>query len=94
MAIYRGSRYENSLVDFVATNDSQEALPVVFYSFTNFGLSSFIEYTVLQDERLDQIAYKFYRNTDLWWLLPEFNPSIKDTLTIPAGTILKIITNV
>jgi hypothetical protein len=94
MAIYRGSRYDNALVDFVTTEVNGDALPVVLYEFSTFGVIQYVEHTIIEDERLDQIANKFYKNSKLWWLIPELNPQIKDTLTIPAGTKVKILLNV
>lgn len=94
MTIYRGSRYENSVVDFVSTRSDGDALPIVFYEFSQQGLVPYLEYTVVEGERLDQIADKFYKRASLWWLIPEFNPQIKDTLDVPAGTVLRILLNV
>lgn len=94
MSIYRGSRYEDSVVDYVITETNGDALPVVFYEFSSFGFIQYVEHTLLEDERLDQIANRFYKNPKLWWLIPEINPQIKDTLTIPAGTKVKILLNV
>lgn len=94
MAIYRGSRYETSTVDFVSTEVGGDMLPVVFYEFSYIGLAQYLEHTTVEGERLDQIANKYYKNPKLWWLIPEFNPQITDTLYLPAGTKVKILLNV
>lgn len=94
MAIYRGSRYEDSVVDFVVFEENGDALPVVFYEFTQFGFVPFIEHTVEDGDRLDQLADKYYKTPGLWWLIPEFNPQVKDTLNLVPGTVLRILINV
>ena len=94
MAIYRGSRYESSVVDFIVLEPNGDALPVVFYEFSEFGFVPFIEHRVEEGERLDQISNKYYKTPNLWWLIPEFNPQIKDTVSVPAGTIVRILLNV
>jgi nucleoid-associated protein YgaU len=93
MAIFRGSRYEDSVVDFVTTVIDGDALPIVFYEFSNFGVSGYIEYTVVEGDRLDQLATKFYKSPMLWWLIPEFNPTVQDTLDLIPGLKLKILLN-
>ena len=93
MAIFRGSRYEDSVVDFVTTVVDGDALPVVFYEFGVFGVSTFIEYTVAEGDRLDALATKFYKSPLKWWLIPEFNPNIQDTLNLTPGLKLKVLLN-
>jgi hypothetical protein len=90
MTIYLGSRYENSVVDFVATGGDDTAAPVVFYSFADIGRISYSEYIWRYGDRLDQIAWKFYRQPESWWLIAYYNPQIKDFFNIPEGTVVKI----
>lgn len=94
MAIYRGSRYEDSVVDFIVIEPNGDALPVVLYEFKEFGLVPYLEYVVEDGDRLDQLAVKFYKSPELWWLIPEFNPQVKDTLNLVPGTKLRILINV
>lgn len=90
MTIYLGSRYENSVVDFVAYNTPESAAPVVFYSFTDIGRISYNEYVWKEGDRLDQLAVSFYRYPEAWWIIAEYNPQITDPTNIPAGTVLRI----
>ena len=41
--------------------------------------------------RIDLIAWKYYRDVSLWWIIAEFN-SISNPLEIPIGTTLRIPT--
>lgn len=90
MSIYQGSRYEYSTVDFVSVVPDGDENPIVFYEFADLNTFSYNEYEVKQGDRLDHISYNFYRKTDLWWYILDFNPEITDPSNIPAGTIVRI----
>jgi hypothetical protein len=90
MTIYKGSRYEYSTIDFVSKTLSGDANPIVFYGMSSFNKMTYYEHTYVQGERLDQIAYKYYKNPGYWWIIPEFNPQISDFTNIETGTVLKI----
>ncbi len=40
-------------------------------------------------KRIDLIAWKYYRDVRLWWVIAEFN-DINNPLEIPTGTTLRI----
>jgi hypothetical protein len=90
MAIYRGSRYEYSTVDFFSTTVDGDEKAVVFYDFSNLGYVKYWNHQYIQGERLDQIAYKYYQKPEYWWIIPEYNPEITDLNNITPGTILRI----
>ena len=41
-------------------------------------------------ERLDKLAYTFYEDTTLWWVIAAANGIGKGTLVIPANTNIRI----
>jgi hypothetical protein len=90
MSIYQGSRYEYSIVDFVAVVPDGDQNPVVFYEFSDIGALKYTEYTWKDRDRLDLVSYEFYRRTDLWWVILDNNPEVVDPSNIPAGTVLRI----
>jgi hypothetical protein len=90
MAIYKGSRYEYSTVDYFSPNIDKDDNVVVFYEFSQIGLVEYWEHTYVQGERLDQIAYKYYKRPGYWWIIPEYNPKLTNLTTITPGTILRI----
>lgn len=45
--------------------------------------------SVGEEGRLDLIAYQYYKNPTLWWVIAYFN-NIIDPFEVPAGTVLKI----
>jgi hypothetical protein len=90
MSIYKGSRYEYSTIDYFKTTEDGAEKPYVLYQFSNLGLVNYWEHVYKQGERLDQIAFKYYSRPEYWWIIPEYNPQIKDVSRIEPGTILKI----
>lgn len=50
---------------------------------------SFHVVTDADSKRIDLIAWKYYRDVNLWWVIAEIN-NIINPLHIPAGTILRI----
>lgn len=47
--------------------------------------------TDTDSKRIDLIAWKYYRDVSLWWVIAEFN-NIINPLEIPVGTTLRIPT--
>ena len=45
--------------------------------------------TDADSKRIDLIAWKYYRDVSLWWVIAEFN-NIFNPLEIPTGTTLRI----
>lgn len=90
MSIFKGSRYEYSTIDYVATDASLVEEPIVLYTASDLGLTSYWEHTYVQGERLDSIANKYYKNPKYWWLIVEYNPEITDFIDITPGKILRV----
>lgn len=90
MTIRLGSRYENSVVDFVARFPDADANPVVFYAFSELGQVTYTEYTFKRGDRLDTLATEFYGNPRFWWIIAEYNPEVEDIQNITPGTVLRI----
>jgi len=44
----------------------------------------------IQGDRLDNLAYKFYEDSRLWWILARANYLGKGDMEIPIGTQLRI----
>lgn len=88
--IYQNSRYYSQPVDYVAFVENGDELPIVFYEFDELGQVTWSEHTYQAGERLDSLAYHYYGRTDLWWVIPEYNPEIVDFTNIIPGTVLRI----
>lgn len=48
-------------------------------------------YVVVQEgDRLDSIAYEYYENPSLWWIISSANQIHNPSFTVEPGTILRI----
>jgi hypothetical protein len=88
--IYQNSRYYTQLIDYVSFTQDGNSNPIVFYEFDVIGKISWWEHTYNQNERLEQLAYQYYKRPDYWWIIPEYNPEIVDFTNIAPGTIIRI----
>ena len=43
-----------------------------------------------QGDRLDSLAYKYYDNSRLWWIIARANGIGKGDLSVPIGTQIRI----
>lgn len=50
---------------------------------------SFHEISAKEENRIDLIAYQYYQNSKLWWVLVVAN-DIRDPLTLEVGKVLRI----
>ena len=41
-------------------------------------------------DRVELVAYQFYGNVNLWWLIAEANAVGKGSFALPVGTLLRI----
>lgn len=90
MSIYQGSRYEYSVVDFVSIAQDADANAIVFYEVEDIGTISYREHIYRQGERIDNIAFDYYQDPALWWIILDANPEIEDPTNIKAGTVIRI----
>jgi nucleoid-associated protein YgaU len=90
MSIFQGSRYEFSVVDFVSVSEDADANAVVFYEVEDIGVITYKEHTYKQGERLDNIAFDYYQDPALWWVILDVNPEITDPTNIKPGTVIRI----
>jgi hypothetical protein len=86
------SRYQNTPVATMTTSDG-EIRPYLRRRFVPAPekLSLLQEHTVLQRERLDQIAAQYFANPELFWRICDANAAIRpEELAEHAGTVLRI----
>jgi len=81
------------------------------YNITNFQRESFTQlnrypeipqnindiYAITEwGDRFDNLAFQFYQDPTLWWIISIANPNLVDfgSLFIPIGTTIRIPTNI
>lgn len=47
-------------------------------------------HVVAEEERLDTVAWRFYRDPTMWWVIAIANPEVVYPGEIPGGTELRI----
>ncbi len=85
--IFKGSRYENIGVYQVRGSNGQivSALTIRYIPATPAGYL----HTFTADERLDLLAYTFYRNPEKFWLIADANTEMDpDDLLEPGRQLL------
>ncbi len=86
--IYKGSRYEKTGTYQVITADGQtvNALKIRFIPATPAGYL----HTITADQRLDILAYNFYRNSEKFWLIADANTEMDPEDLLDPGRQLRI----
>lgn len=86
--IFEGSRYEFS--DLVRITDHKgDQHPAVYRPPTDVEFR-FSEYTWEEGDRVDQLAYRFFKDPELWWILSEANPEYPYLSEIDPGTKIRV----
>jgi hypothetical protein len=84
------SRYENT--EIRTTNDGRRVYRSKIYP--DIPLSDTDIYVVTEtDDRFDTLAYQYYNNASLWWIIASANNIHDAPFGITDGTILRIPTN-
>lgn len=88
--IYVSSRYYNQKIDYIQLEEHGHATPIIFYEFDDLRNKKYTLYTYSQNDRLDQLSYRFFGRPDMWWAIVEYNPEIQNFINIQPGTVLRI----
>lgn len=75
------------------TDTGKLAYKSTLYPDIEFSSSDII-ITSVDGDRLDLLAYKYYKDCSLWWIIAQANSLGKGTLIIPPGMNLIIPTNI
>lgn len=88
--IFERSRYEDEKVTTVTDSDGE---PHKAVRFPNYYPTEFVakKHTIMQGERLDQLASKYYDDPEMWWIIAVSNPRTAFYPDqIPPGTTIRI----
>ena len=63
--------------------------------YPNIPVTSSDIYVVTNEsDTLDNLAFKYYKNPSLWWIIAQSNNIGKGKLSVPVGLQLRIPTNI
>ena len=81
------NRYKN--IDILKNENGKRYQSTVKYPMID-KKSSDIYIIGRQGDRLDSLAYKYYTNSRLWWIIARANGIGKGDLSVPIGTQIRI----
>jgi nucleoid-associated protein YgaU len=87
--IYSDSRYADGRVYRAYNPTTAEYAPTVVRTFPEKSASYWV-YEWRLGDRLDSLAYRYYRNSDEWWRIMDFNPEISNPHILEPGTKIRI----
>ena len=83
-------RYQNNQIK--KTNDGRSVYKTIIYP--NIPLSDADIYVATETgDRLDTLAYQFYNDSSLWWVIASANNIHNAVFGLPDGTVLRIPKN-
>ena len=84
------SRYENNKIK-IGRNGRRAFRPKIY---PNIPLRDDDRYVITETgDRLDHLAYKYYRDASMWWIIASANNIHNAPLGIADGTVLRIPQN-
>lgn len=89
MPIAADSRYVTSTITTSQGRDA-ETRQEMRVAFPRSRVITFTYYRVLDQDRIDLIAHKFYSRGDLWWIIADANPEVIDWMDLPPGMIIRV----
>lgn len=90
MTIQAGSRYANSTVVMARNLDDTADVQVILFSNPKDLTFSFTNHQVTADDQIDVLAYKFYADPTLWYIIANANPEVTDFMNLVPGSLLRI----
>jgi prophage DNA circulation protein len=92
VSINANSRYSQSKIVTLYTDSGEPRQTIVAGEQFPFVVN-YIYHQVTGSERIDQLAYQFYRDSTRWWVIADANPQIMDWSTLTTGTLIRIPTS-
>ncbi len=90
--VFKGSRYSKTPV--IAPENAARTAPRVLAARDIPPAPGVLNYTVVESERLDQLAFRFYSDAQKYWLILDANPEILNPFELlQAGRVIRIPNN-
>ena len=86
--IFTNSRYNNQPVLRVVGSDGITR-PTIYRQPPPLA-PRFLHYQVVYGDRLDNLAFTFYNDPTLWWVIADANPEVFYPASLAPGSILRI----
>ena len=86
MAVFQGSRY----VKTPAYLQQGTTLTLRMRTRPKYNKEKATYYTWIQGDTIDGVAYRYYKNAQLWWAIMDANPKYMTEIDINPGDVLLI----
>jgi hypothetical protein len=87
--INAASRYAHSQVVTIVSNDGHD-IQVITSGHQSPYVFTYVWHMVQGNERIDNIAYDYYKDATQWWKIGDGNPEILDWSSLVPGTMIRI----
>ena len=81
------NRYEN--ISILKTEEGKRYKKTIKYPLMERSIDD-IYIIGMQGDRLDNLAYKYYNDANLWWIIARANNIGKGNLSVPIGAQIRI----
>lgn len=86
--IFEGSRYQGTPLLRVQAADGV-IRPTSFGDVTDLS-RRYLHHTVVDGDRMDSLAQRYFNNPLLWWYIADANPEVFYPDDLEPGTVLRI----
>lgn len=89
MSIYEGSRYRNV---YAYEGEYKGKIVTAFHirNLQNIDTSNALKHIWIEDDRLDNLAERYYGDPQYWWFILDANPRYMEEYEIKNGDVLAI----
>jgi hypothetical protein len=84
-------RYQNQTID--KTESGRRYYPTTLYSQIN-PKSDDIYLVTVRGDRMDNLAFEYYGDPSLWWVIASANNIPQDSIFIPVGSQIRVPSNI
>lgn len=87
--IFTDSRYATGTL-YSAWNSRKSDTDVFVKRVFPNNRAKYFMYTWQESDRIELVAYRFFKTPAVWWKIMDYNPEIGNPFDIPVGTVLRI----
>lgn len=84
-------RYQNQIID--KTESGKRYYPTTLYSQID-PKSDDIYLITVKGDRMDNLAFEYYGDPSLWWVIAAANTIPQDSIFIPVGSQIRVPANI
>lgn len=83
------SRYYGRTITLLPSNEGDARLTILPPEPDDVTFN-FTYYRWVDGDRIDVVAYNFYGDATLWWVIADANPEVMEWSSIARGTVIRV----